>query len=132
MALLAIGERAGLGQGRRGRGNLPRGVQRMLGGDAGGKVLTAGRLMLHAATLGFEHPITGERVALSSELPPDFRVTLLDPGRLQAALAGPVSWDRPGDDVLDEDLRLLAIPVARPGACAPPARLRARRRRASG
>jgi 23S rRNA pseudouridine1911/1915/1917 synthase len=40
--------------------------------NAGGKLLTAGRLMLHAATLGFEHPITGERVALSSELPPDF------------------------------------------------------------
>jgi signal transduction histidine kinase len=38
-------------------------------------------------------------------------VTLLDPGRLQAALAGPVTWDRPGDDALDEDLRLLAIPV---------------------
>jgi signal transduction histidine kinase len=40
-------------------------------------------------------------------------VTLLDPGRLQAALTGPVTWDRPGDDVLDEDLRLLAIPVVR-------------------
>jgi signal transduction histidine kinase len=40
--------------------------------------------------------------------------SLLDPGRLQAALAGPVSWDRPGDDVLDEDLRLLAIPVNKP------------------
>src|SRR5918997_1478236 len=38
-------------------------------------------------------------------------VTLLDPSRLQAALAGPVTWDRPGDDALDEDLRLLAIPV---------------------
>jgi len=40
--------------------------------NAGGKLLTSGRLMLHAATLGFEHPITGVRVALSSELPPDF------------------------------------------------------------
>ena len=30
------------------------------------------RLMLHAATLGFEHPVTGARVALSSPLPPDF------------------------------------------------------------
>ena len=28
--------------------------------------------MLHAATLGFEHPITGERVELESPLPPDF------------------------------------------------------------
>ncbi len=40
--------------------------------DAGGKLLTSGRLMLHAATLGFEHPITGARVSLTSELPPDF------------------------------------------------------------
>lgn len=40
--------------------------------EAGGKLLTAGRLMLHAATLGFVHPITGARVALSSPLPPDF------------------------------------------------------------
>lgn len=40
--------------------------------NAGGKLLTAGRLMLHAATLGFEHPITGARVSLASELPPDF------------------------------------------------------------
>lgn len=44
--------------------------------NAGGKLLTSGRLMLHAATLGFEHPITGERVALSSELPPDFTAVL--------------------------------------------------------
>jgi 23S rRNA pseudouridine1911/1915/1917 synthase len=40
--------------------------------NAGFKLLTAGRLMLHAATLGFEHPVTGEYVSLSSELPPDF------------------------------------------------------------
>ena len=40
--------------------------------DAGGKLMTSGRLMLHAATLGFEHPITGARVSLASELPPDF------------------------------------------------------------
>ena len=30
------------------------------------------RLMLHAATLGFIHPITGERVSLSAPRPPDF------------------------------------------------------------
>lgn len=40
--------------------------------EAGGKLLTSGRLMLHAATLGFEHPVTGARVSLASELPPDF------------------------------------------------------------
>jgi 23S rRNA pseudouridine1911/1915/1917 synthase len=28
--------------------------------------------MLHAATLGFLHPITGERISLSSPPPPDF------------------------------------------------------------
>ncbi len=43
---------------------------------AGGKLLTAGRLMLHAATLGFEHPVTGERVALRSPLPADFLAVL--------------------------------------------------------
>jgi 23S rRNA pseudouridine1911/1915/1917 synthase len=40
--------------------------------DYTGSVLTSGRLMLHAATLGFVHPITGERVSLSSPLPQDF------------------------------------------------------------
>ncbi|MDB4960678.1 MAG: pseudouridine synthase, RluA family [Myxococcales bacterium] len=40
--------------------------------NAGGKLLTSARMLLHAATLGFEHPVTGARVALSSELPPDF------------------------------------------------------------
>ena len=40
--------------------------------DYGGKLIDAPRLMLHAATLGFEHPITGERVELASALPPDF------------------------------------------------------------
>jgi 23S rRNA pseudouridine1911/1915/1917 synthase len=40
--------------------------------EGGGKLLPSARLMLHAATLGFEHPITGARVSLTSELPPDF------------------------------------------------------------
>ncbi|HET9626784.1 MAG TPA: RluA family pseudouridine synthase [Kofleriaceae bacterium] len=40
--------------------------------DFAGPVLTAGRLMLHARTLGFDHPITGARIELSSPLPPDF------------------------------------------------------------
>jgi two-component system, OmpR family, sensor kinase len=42
-------------------------------------------------------------------------VTLVDPARLAAALRGPVLWDRPGDDVLDENLRLLAVPVTGEG-----------------
>jgi 23S rRNA pseudouridine1911/1915/1917 synthase len=45
--------------------------------DYVGSVLTSARLMLHAATLGFDHPITGARVALASELPADF-TTVLD------------------------------------------------------
>ncbi len=40
--------------------------------ESGGKLLTSGRLLLHAATLGFEHPITGAKVKLSAPLPPDF------------------------------------------------------------
>jgi len=40
--------------------------------DYKGSLLTSARLLLHAATLGFEHPITGERVELESPLPPDF------------------------------------------------------------
>jgi 23S rRNA pseudouridine1911/1915/1917 synthase len=40
--------------------------------DYPGPILTASRLMLHAATLGFDHPVTGARVELSCALPPDF------------------------------------------------------------
>ena len=39
-------------------------------------------------------------------------LTLVDSARLTAALRGPVHWDRPGDEMLDENLRLLAVPVA--------------------
>lgn len=44
--------------------------------DFGGAQLRAPRLLLHAATLGFVHPVTGERIALSSPLPPDFTEAL--------------------------------------------------------
>jgi 23S rRNA pseudouridine1911/1915/1917 synthase len=37
----------------------------------------AGRVMLHAATLGFEHPATGERLEWESPLPPDMEALLL-------------------------------------------------------
>jgi 23S rRNA pseudouridine1911/1915/1917 synthase len=40
--------------------------------DYPGSILTSARLMLHAQTLGFEHPVTGARIELSSPLPPDF------------------------------------------------------------
>jgi 23S rRNA pseudouridine1911/1915/1917 synthase len=39
---------------------------------AGHRPISSPRLMLHAATLGFIHPVTGARVELSSALPPDF------------------------------------------------------------
>ena len=39
------------------------------------RVLT--RQALHAKTLGFEHPTTGERMQFNSELPEDF-ATVLD------------------------------------------------------
>ncbi len=39
---------------------------------AGGRPLPSPRLLLHAATLGFAHPVTGKRLAFRSELPPDF------------------------------------------------------------
>jgi 23S rRNA pseudouridine1911/1915/1917 synthase len=44
--------------------------------DFKGGLLTSARLMLHAHTLGFEHPVTGERVQLSAEPPPDFAAVL--------------------------------------------------------
>jgi hypothetical protein len=33
-----------------------------------------GRPALHAKSLGFTHPITGERLQFTSDLPPDFQV----------------------------------------------------------
>jgi 23S rRNA pseudouridine1911/1915/1917 synthase len=44
--------------------------------DFTGGLLTSARLMLHAQTLGFEHPVTGERVQLSAEPPADFAAVL--------------------------------------------------------
>lgn len=38
----------------------------------GGELLPSPRLLLHAATLGFVHPVTRARVALASPLPADF------------------------------------------------------------
>lgn len=44
--------------------------------DYTGPQIASPRLLLHAATLGFEHPITGERVSLASPLPADFIAVL--------------------------------------------------------
>ncbi len=40
--------------------------------NSGATPIASPRLLLHAATLGFAHPITGDKVSLRSELPPDF------------------------------------------------------------
>lgn len=39
---------------------------------AGGKPIACPRLLLHAATLGFDHPVTGKSLRFASDLPPDF------------------------------------------------------------
>lgn len=44
--------------------------------DYRGPILPSPRLLLHAATLGFDHPVTGARIELSSPLPPDFVAVL--------------------------------------------------------
>ena len=41
-------------------------------GKRGGEPLPSARLLLHAATLGFKHPVSGTIVKLTSELPEDF------------------------------------------------------------
>jgi 23S rRNA pseudouridine1911/1915/1917 synthase len=44
----------------------------------GKTLLPASRMLLHAATLGFEHPVTRERLDFESPLPPDFQAALDD------------------------------------------------------
>ena len=43
---------------------------------SGATALPSKRLLLHAATLGFEHPITHQKLAFSSPTPPDFMAEL--------------------------------------------------------
>jgi 23S rRNA pseudouridine1911/1915/1917 synthase len=43
---------------------------------AGGKPLPSPRLLLHAATLGFTHPVTGEQLHFESPLPADYTAVL--------------------------------------------------------
>jgi 23S rRNA pseudouridine1911/1915/1917 synthase len=40
--------------------------------DYAGPLIASPRMLLHAATLGFEHPVTGAHVSLTSPLPSDF------------------------------------------------------------
>jgi 23S rRNA pseudouridine1911/1915/1917 synthase len=46
--------------------------------NAGRRVIAAPRLMLHAATLGFLHPISGERISLAAPPPPDFAAVVVE------------------------------------------------------
>jgi len=46
----------------------------------GWQPLPAGRQFLHAASLAFDHPLTGERLRFSSLLPPDLQAVLDDIG----------------------------------------------------
>ena len=41
-----------------------------------GPAIASPRLLLHAASLAFDHPLTGRRLAFESELPADFRAEL--------------------------------------------------------
>ncbi len=47
-----------------------------LTGAAGAALKAAGRQMLHAVELGFDHPVSGQRLELTAPLPPDFRAVL--------------------------------------------------------
>lgn len=44
--------------------------------SAGGRPISAPRLMLHAATLGLDHPVTGQRLDFRVEPPADFQAVL--------------------------------------------------------
>ncbi|MFN4102422.1 MAG: RNA pseudouridine synthase, partial [Pararhodobacter sp.] len=46
-------------------------------GDAAGLAMAFSRQALHAAHLGFDHPVTGQALAFDSPLPEDMQ-TLLD------------------------------------------------------
>jgi 23S rRNA pseudouridine1911/1915/1917 synthase len=50
-----------------------------------GPLVDAPRLMLHAAELGFEHPVTGAHLSFESPLPADLSAVL---ERLRATRAG--------------------------------------------
>jgi len=54
--------------GRRARSGLP--------GQAGQALKAAGRQMLHAAQLSFDHPVAGTRVEVTAPLPDDYRAVL--------------------------------------------------------
>lgn len=56
-------------------------------GRVGGSLLGPGRLFLHAAELGFDHPASGERLVFTSALPADLAALLPDAPGLPGAQA---------------------------------------------
>jgi 23S rRNA pseudouridine1911/1915/1917 synthase len=59
-------------------------------GLAGWKPLAPGRHFLHAATLAFDHPSTGERLSFSSDPPADLRAVLDE-------VSGATGWSAAGE-----------------------------------
>ncbi|MBI4799300.1 MAG: RluA family pseudouridine synthase [Desulfarculus sp.] len=51
-------------------------ARRALPGDAGAALGAAGRQLLHAVNLAFDHPIGGQRLEITAPLPEDFRQVL--------------------------------------------------------
>ncbi|MBI5524413.1 MAG: RluA family pseudouridine synthase [Desulfarculus sp.] len=51
-------------------------ARRALPGAAGAALGAAGRQMLHAVSLAFDHPISGQRLEITAPLPEDFRQVL--------------------------------------------------------
>ncbi len=56
-------------------------AEKSVGAAGQAAALAFGRQALHAATLGFVHPVTGEALQFSSPLPPDMRALLAALGR---------------------------------------------------
>jgi len=61
----------------------------------GGEPLPSPRLLLHAATLGFVHPVTGAKVSLEAPLPPDFEAALAKLRRRRAPKPSPQAPTKP-------------------------------------
>jgi tRNA pseudouridine65 synthase len=67
-----------IGDANYGRGDLNRALRARFG---------LARLALHAVAMAFDHPITGERIAVAAPPPPDLAGPLAAMGLLEAALA---------------------------------------------
>ncbi len=68
-------------------GGARRASVKALGADLAAAITAFPRQALHAAELGFDHPVSGERLSFTSPLPPDM-AELLDRLRGTSAAAG--------------------------------------------